>query len=448
MRRRHFLASLFQASAALGLGLGASSCAERGGGRKPHIVLIMCDDLGYGDVGFTGTTGYATPHIDRIAREGMTFDQCYSAAPVCSPTRVALMTARYPAREEVGLHEPLTSHPTGLSPEPPTLPRLLKDGGYRTALVGKWHLGTLPPFHPMEHGLDEFYGFLGAAADYHTKEDTEQHRVLFHDGRTPVTPEGYLTDLFSERAVRIITRHAAEHDDQPLFLSLQYNAPHWPWQAPEDVVRPDTLDWRGGGTPARFAAMMTSLDEGIGRVLDALELAGMADDTLLVFTSDNGGERFSHMGPLSHAKMTVGEGGIRVATAARWPARIAAGTRSDQVAVTMDWSVTFAALAGTAFTRPVDGIDLLPTLIAAAPPQPRTLFWRVTQRRRQKAVRHGDLKYVVNEDGEFLYDLGADVAERRDLRFERSADAVELKRILETWEAEVLPPVALDPRLR
>lgn len=448
MDRRHFLESLASASAALGLGLGPSACAARRTASKPHIVLIMCDDLGYGDVGFTGATAYATPHIDRIAREGMILDQSYSAAPVCSPTRVALMTARYPAREAVGLQEPLTSHRIGLAPEPATLPRLLKDGGYRTALVGKWHLGTEPPFHPLEHGFDEFFGFLGAAADYHTKIDTEFGTALFHDGRTPVVPDGYLTDVLTDRATRIIATHGEAHGAQPLFLSLQYNAPHWPWETPDDPARPDTLDWRGGGTPERFAAMMRSVDDGVGRVLAALDSAGMTEDTLLVFTSDNGGERFSHMGPFSHAKMTVGEGGVRVATAARWPARIRAGTRSAQVAVTMDWTITFTTLAGTAFSRPVDGIDLLPTLAATTAPLPRTLFWRVTQRRQQKAVRDGDLKYVVNEQGAFLFDLATDIGETNDLTAARPADVEVLRAKLEAWEREVLPPAPLDPRRR
>jgi arylsulfatase A-like enzyme len=403
----------------------------------------MCDDLGYGDVGFTGATAYATPHIDRIAREGLVLDQAYSSAPVCSPTRVALMTGRYPAREPAGLHEPLTTHPIGLPASPATLPRLLKDAGYRTALVGKWHLGTEPAYHPLEHGFDEFYGFLGAAVDYHSKSDTEFRLPLFQDGRTPVVPEGYLTDLLADRAARVIQAGG----DAPLFLSLQFNAPHWPWQGPTDIALPDPADLRGGGSPERFAAIMTSLDAGVGRVLAALDAAGMTRDTLLVFTSDNGGERFSHMGPFSHAKMTVGEGGIRVATAVRWPARLAAGSRSAQVTATIDWPVTFAAVAGTTFARTVDGIDIAPALDGAAP-IPRTLFWRVTQRRQQKAVRQGDLKYVENEEGAFLYDLASDVGERRDLARARPDDLGRLRGLLEAWEREVLPPAPLEARFR
>ncbi|HQX82255.1 MAG TPA: sulfatase-like hydrolase/transferase, partial [Vicinamibacterales bacterium] len=152
--RREFLQSALAASTLLAAGGALAGCGWRRGGRRPHIILVMCDDLGYGDVGFTGATAYTTPHIDRIAREGLVLRQAYSAAPVCSPTRVALMTGRYPARDPAGLHEPLTTHPIGLTPSPTTLPRLLRDAGYRTALVGKWHLGTAPDYHPLEHGFD------------------------------------------------------------------------------------------------------------------------------------------------------------------------------------------------------------------------------------------------------------------------------------------------------
>ncbi len=441
--RREFLQSALAASTLLAAGGALAGCGWRRGGRRPHIILVMCDDLGYGDVGFTGATAYTTPHIDRIAREGMVLRQAYSAAPVCSPTRVALMTGRYPARDPAGLHEPLTTHPIGLTPSPTTLPRLLRDAGYRTALVGKWHLGTAPDYHPLEHGFDEFYGFLGAGGDYFTKEDSEYGRPLFFDNREPVTTDGYMTDLLTARAEKII----ATRSEAPLFLSLQYNAPHWPWQGPADHRRPSVDDWKAGGSPEVFAAMMRSLDDGVGRVLAALDAAGMSNDTLLVFTSDNGGERFSHMGPFSHAKMTVGEGGLRVATAVRWPARIAAASHSDQVAVTMDWTATFAALAAAPALRPLDGISLLPAL-GGAPSIPRTLFWRVTQRRQQKAVRHGDLKYVENEEGAHLFDLAADPGERTNLIGANADAATDLRGRLATWESQMLPPVPLEERYR
>ena len=444
MRRRDFVARLagLASTAALPLWLSARGRSLRLTAR-PHIVLIMCDDLGFGDVGFTGATAYATPHIDRIASDGMVLAESYSSAPVCSPTRVALMTGRYAQRETCGLHEPLTTHPIGLSPSPATLPRLLNDVGYHTALVGKWHLGSMPAFHPQRHGFDEFYGFLGAAADFVSWKDTEHNAVLFHDGETVVEPSGYMTDALTTRAVHVIEATR----DQPLFLSLQYNAPHWPWQAPGDPAYPDSMRASAGGSPDTFAGMMRSLDNGVGRVLASLDASGMTRDTLLVFTSDNGGERFSHMGPFSHAKMTVGEGGIRVATAVRWPARVAAGTRSAQVCTTTDLTATFLALAGSESPRPLDGIDLTPALLGGAPLS-RELFWRVTQRRQQKAVRRGDLKYVANEAGQFLYDLSDDPGETRDLSAARSADFKLLRASLNAWEQEMLPPAPLEAQYR
>jgi arylsulfatase A-like enzyme len=441
--RRSFVGGLAGAAAALALPAGLASCARPLRAARPNIVLIMCDDLGYGDVGFTGATAYATPHIDRIAHEGAVLRQAYSAAPVCSPTRVALMTGRYPAREEVGLHEPLTRHPTGLPAEPPTLPRLLKNAGYDTALVGKWHLGVAPEYHPLRHGFDEFYGFLGAAADYVSMRDTEYRETLFHDGETPVQPEGYLTDVLTARAERIVGAERA----RPLFLSLQYNAPHWPWQAPGDPAHADTLDFKSGGSPGTYAAMMRSLDDGVGRVLAALEAREIARETLLIFTSDNGGERFSHMGPFSHAKMSVGEGGIRVATAVRWPEVIPAGTVSDQVAITMDWTATLLSLAGSTSPRPLDGIDLLPALFSRTT-RARELCWRVSQRRQQKAIRSGDLKLVVDEAGEHLHDLVADPGEREDLLARMPVEAARLREALAAWEGEMLPPAPLEDRFR
>ncbi len=246
MDRRRFLHSLAGAAAVAALPSCRTS-AGAGLGRRhlPNVLLIMSDDLGYGDLGVTGRTDYRTPVLDQLAREGVQLTQAYSAAPVCTPTRVALLTGRFPARTRAGLYEPLTTNPDGLDADPPTLGWLMKDAGYETALVGKWHLGTLPQFHPLRHGWDEFYGFLGAAADYTSHLDTEFLQSLFQDGTAPVRTDGYLTDLFTDRAMRIVSRDRS----RPLFLNLQYNAPHWPWQAPGDPPYPDSLRWSRGGSP-------------------------------------------------------------------------------------------------------------------------------------------------------------------------------------------------------
>jgi arylsulfatase A-like enzyme len=445
MDRRRFVQSLAGAAVLAAVpGCGATPAARPGPRRRPNVLLIMADDLGYGDLGVTGRTDYSTPVLDRLARDGVLLTQAYSAAPVCTPTRVALLTGRYPARSHAGLFEPLTTHPDGLEPDPPTLGRLMRDAGYETALVGKWHLGTLPRFHPLRHGFDEFYGFLGAAADYTSHLDTEALESLFQDGTEPVRTEGYLTDLFTERAVRIVSRARSK----PLFLNLQYNAPHWPWQAPGDPPYPDSLRWRGGGSPQTFARMMASMDAGIGRVLDALRSAGMEGDTLVIFTSDNGGERFSHMGPFSHGKMTLYEGGIRVAAMARWPGVIPAGIQTSHVAVTMDWTATLLALAGAQppAGAPLDGVDLMPALRGARiRARERDLYWRIFQRRRQKAMRSGNWKYLQTEEGEFLFDLASDIGETRDRKADRPDVFAQLTARYTAWEREVLPPLALDP---
>lgn len=410
----------------------------------PNLLFIMADDLGFADLSIYGRTDYQTPVLDHLAREGVRLTQAYSAAPVCTPTRVALMTGQYPARHEAGLHEPLTTHPTGLPAELPTLPRLLKNAGYQTALVGKWHLGLGRRYHPLRHGFDEFYGHLGAAIDYATGLGTEQLKHDWYDGTDRIEFRGYATDLITERAVRIVSRRR----ERPFFLSLQYNAPHWPWQAPGDPPYPDSLRWRRGGSPETYARMMRSLDDGIGSVLQALRDAGVEQNTVVIFTSDNGGEMYSDMGPFDGQKMSLSEGGIRVSAFARWPGVIPADTTTDQVAVTMDWAATLLAIGGAkpdaAF--PLDGIDLRPQLTGASPSVSRDLFWRITQRRRHRAMRSGDWKYLATEEGEFLFDLASDLGEHVDRSSEAPAEFARLKSLYAEWESEVLPPIPLDPR--
>ena len=426
-------------------GIAAAAALPRLAPRAaPNVILIVADDLGYADLGITGRGDYRTPVIDQLARDGALLTQAYSSAPVCTPSRVALMTGRYPARYTAGLYEPLTTQRIGLEPHPATLPRLLKRAGYETALVGKWHLGLLPRFHPLRHGFDEFFGFLGPAADYASHVDSETRTSAnFQDGERPVRVDGYLTDLLTERAVRIVRRARR----RPFFLSLQYNAPHWPWQAPGDPPYPDSVRHSAGGSPATFARMVERMDEGVGRVLAALHERGLERDTLVVFTSDNGGERFSHMGPYSEGKMRLWEGGIRVAAAARWPGVIAAGSRCDQPCATFDLTATVAALAGAhaGASAPFDGMDLMPAL-RGAPSRERDLFWRVTQRRRQKALRSGSWKYLVTEkEGALLFDLAADPGERRDLKGEHPELLAALERKYAAWERQMLAPIPLVP---
>lgn len=443
--RREFVRRIAAAGAAASCAPVLTSCAAAPVSTGPNLVLIMADDLGYGDIGAFGRRDGRTPALDRLADEGVRLSQAYAAAPVCSPTRVALMTGRYPARVEAGLYEPLTTQPTGLATGPPTLPRRLKDAGYDTALVGKWHLGLRRAYHPLRHGFDEFYGHLGAAIDYASGLGTEHLEHDFFDGRRAVRVEGYATDLLTARAVDFVSRARTA----PFFLNLQYNAPHWPWQAPGDPPLPDSLRWVGGGSPATFARMVGRLDDGVAQVLDAIRRRGIENDTLVIFTSDNGGERFSDMGGLRHGKMTLWEGGIRVPAMARWPGVIPAGTETAQVATTMDWTATLLAAAGASPESdvPPDGIDVLPQLRGASPVA-RELVWRIHQRSQQQAVRSGDWKLLRTEEGEFLFDVAADPGEARDLRAAEPAIFARLLSAYEAWADEMLPPIPLDPRFK
>jgi arylsulfatase A-like enzyme len=401
---------------------------------KPNIVFIMADDLGYADLSIYGRTDYQTPNIDALAHQGVLFTQAYSASPVCSPTRVGFMTGRFPWRHPVGLLEPLgLEHETfGISSSDRTVPRILRDAGYETALIGKWHLGTAEDFHPFESGFDEFYGFLDSYHDY-TGHFGEGSVSRFHDGRELVTEEGYLTELFTERAVEFISRER----DRPFFLSLQYNAPHWPWQAPGDPPNPETSE---GGSPETYRLMVESLDQGVGRVLAAIETQGLAKETLVVFTSDNGGERYSDMGPLKGAKFTLWEGGIRVPALAAWPGVIPEGTRTNQVASTMDWSATFLSLAERdPSMENFDGIDLIPIAVGREPEADRTLLWRWDSEH-LAALRAGKWKYLIAHDEAFLFDLSVDVGEELNLKDRYPAELARMQELFVELNSQMLPP--------
>src|SRR3954469_3267297 len=299
--RREFIGSAV-ATTALGTSAGSAGAAPAA---RQNVLFILADDLGYGDLSCYGRPDYKTPVLDAFAKQGIKFMSAYAAAPVCTPTRCAYITGRYPQRLPVGLEEPLKSssaEDVGLPPNHPTIASLLKGKGYETSLVGKWHLGWKPEFGPNRHGFDEFFGILSGAADYFTHRSADGRTGPRSAGGspdlwenpTPVERVGYLTDLLSDRAVEIIGRPRTK----PFFLSLQYNAPHSPWEGPEDAAFGHTEHGRGpmieGGSPKIYASMMKSMDAGIGRVLDALARAKLEQDTLVIFTSDNGGERYSY----------------------------------------------------------------------------------------------------------------------------------------------------------
>jgi arylsulfatase A-like enzyme len=443
--RREFLGTAVATTAIAGGSRGASAAPAR----RPNVLFILADDMGYGDLSCYGRPDYKTPVLDGLAKQGIKFTDNYAAAPVCTPTRCAYITGRYPQRLPVGLEEPLkASSPddVGLPPGHPTVASLLKGNGYDTSLVGKWHLGWKPEFGPNRHGFDEFFGILSGAADYFTHKASDGHGGARGPGGapdlwadlTPIERTGYLTDLLSDKAVEIIGRPRTK----PLFLSLQYNAPHSPWEGPEDAAIGHTEHGPGpmveGGSPKIYASMMKSMDAGIGRVLEALQRAGLERDTLVIFTSDNGGERYSYNWPFSFQKMYLFEGGTRVPAIARWPGTIPAGQVTDQAAITMDWTATILAVTGTAPdpAYPLDGENLMPVCTGERAVHDRALFWRITG---FDAARVGRWKYLKDEDGEHLFDLSTDPGEKADRRGRDAATFDRIKLQYLAWSAQMLP---------
>ena len=443
---------------ALALTLAPAAQAQRvvQATRPPNIVLILMDDLGYGDLGSYGVADAKTPHIDRLAREGVKLTDFYANGPSCSPTRTAFMMGRY--QQRYGIEWPLGSQPDdstrGLLPAETSLPRLLKSAGYATGLLGKWHLGRKPQFYPGRHGFDEFWGFLGGAVDYYTKVDALGRHDLFHND-TAARDSGYLTDEITTRAQSFIESHRTA----PFFLEVAYNSTHWPFQPPvlaerhrvrrDEVRAAPNLEQRVAvlreGTRADYVAMLESADRGVGAILTTLDRLNLSRNTLVIFTSDNGGEWLSRNAPLFHRKFTLWEGGIRVPALIRWPGRVPAGIVSRQVGITMDLTASILSAAGV--TPPpshaAEGIDLIP-LLAGRRTIERTLFWRTAAAGRlQRAVRRGRWKYLrdagttTGGGHEFLFDLQADVGERRDLTATHATMLPEFRKLLAAWEAGV-----------
>jgi arylsulfatase A-like enzyme len=411
--------------------------------RRPNILFILADDLGYADLSCYGRRDYQTPVLDELAGEGLRFTQAYANSPVCSPTRVALATGRYQYRLDAGLEEPIAGPNAagvlpGLSPALPTLPSLMREAGYRTALIGKWHLGALPNYSPLKSGYDSFFGISGGGADYVSHASVRGPPDLY-DGERLTQANGYLTDLLSDKAVEYVRdarRHAA-----PFMLSLHYTAPHWPWQAPGDASVPQERArfHLEGGSLDVYARMVRAMDAGIGRVLAALRAARLDRSTLIVFTSDNGGERFSDNWPFAGQKMDLLEGGIRVPQIVRWKGEVPAGVVTDQVMISMDWMPTLLALGGGAgdTQHPADGVDLSAQLRGARQVAPRILHWRMTHRN-QAAIRAGDWKYLRIGSAEFLFDLAGDVRERANRRKDEPARFAALKSQWDSWNAQML----------
>jgi arylsulfatase A-like enzyme len=409
--------------------------------RKPNVVLIMTDDVGYGDFGSYGAPDVKTPNVDRLAKEGVRFTDFYANGPVCTPTRTGLITGRY--QQRVGLEWALSVSPEdrqrGLPVTGRSLPQLLKANGYSTALIGKWHLGERPEMRPNAHGFDYFYGFLGGASRYFRSP-------LLYENDTPVKNDEYLTDTFTRQSVEFIGRNAG----RPFFLEVAYNAAHWPFQSPhhepEAFPRNRPLFQPPGDStnPTRkdYVAMLERADEGIGHILAALDRHGLTQNTLVIFTNDNGGEWLSRNAPLFHRKGTLWEGGIRVPAIIRWPGHVPRGKTTSQVGITMDLTATILAATNTPTPEDarLEGINLLPVIQDGAHPQERTLFWRFFTRgggRQQRAVRHGNWKLLADGAAVMLFDLSTDIGERNDLAMTRQDLVIQLRDRFVEWQKDV-----------
>jgi arylsulfatase A-like enzyme len=436
--RREFIAGTIGTAAVV------SSLAQRpvASATRPNILFILADDLGWADLSCYGRPDYQTPNLDRLAQQGIKFTNAYSAAPVCTPTRVGFYTGRYPARLPVGLNEPLTQRSqmgdrlktAGIPHDHPTVSSLIKGRGYDTALVGKWHVGYLPYFSPLKIGFDEFYGNMSGAVDHFTHKDMTGELDFFED-EVPAERVGYVTDLLTERAIGYIKRPRKN----PFYLSLHYTSPHWPWEGPHDVEISRKLKggyggFTSGGSLKIYGEMMRSLDAGIGKVLDVLRTAGLEKNTLVIFTSDNGGERFSYNWPFRGEKFDVYEGGVRVPAIVRWPGVTRVRTVSDQPVITMDWTATMIAAAGGKPdpNYPLDGEDVTEVLRSKRPLFDRTFYWRTYK---QGGMRNGKWKYVREGKDEYLYDLSIDEHEQADFKGSDPAMLAGLHEKFAAWES-------------
>lgn len=443
--------SLVGASVSLSAGAMSSSPADP----PPNIILILADDLGYADLSCYGGTRMETPNIDRLAAEGVRFTDFHSNGPMCSPTRAALLTGRY--QQRVGIERALGAHDSGFPDGTVTIAERLQDAGYKTAIFGKWHLGTTPESNPVHHGFDQFNGHMYGAGDYIAHINRIGERDWWRDTELK-NEEGYSTTLHTEHTVDFIEKNK----DRPFFVYLSHSAIHFPWMGPQDEAyrnlgqdyrpwTPDTPPMLSKLGPHENAypvitQMLKELDESTGEVLDTLERLGLDENTIVLFTSDNGGYRdykgthageLSNNGPFRGQKMDVYEGGHRVPAMVRWPSKIKADGVISQTVLTMDLYPTILNFAGLpAQDQPaLDGMDIRSLLQSGSLLPERTLFWRMGEK---KAVRQNSWKLVRDETGNFeLYDLNKDPAEQSNIALDFPDRVRSMREALSEWEQDV-----------
>jgi arylsulfatase A-like enzyme len=414
--------------------------AEIAGASRPNILLIVADDVGYGDIGFQGCQDIPTPHIDSIASSGVRFTNGYVSAPVCSPSRAGLLTARYQQRFghefNPGPKQPDDLAEGALPLGERTIADAMKEAGYSTAAVGKWHLGNSKPFRPLERGFDYYYGFLGANHPYIPEPGAAP--IFWND--TKVKMPARLTQTFGDEAAGFIKRQT----DKPFFLYLAFSAAHTPLQPHKEHL----AKFSAIADPKRraYAALVSEMDDAVGKVLDAIRSSGKESSTLVIFYSDNGGPQESNgsrNAPLRGDKITLWEGGIRVPMAVKWNRAIPAGSVYRRPVSSLDLAATAAAAAGAKLgdaDRPIDGVNLLPYLAGrndAAPHE--ALYWRFGT---QHAVRQGDWKLLQFENQPArLYDLEADIGEKEDLAAKHPEIVDQLHALYVGWDAQLVDPL-------
>jgi arylsulfatase A-like enzyme len=445
MNRRTFLQ---RAAAASGLRPLA------GADRRPNVIVILADDLGYADLGFTGCKDIPTPHIDRLAGSGVRFSNACVSHPFCSPTRAGLMTGRYQHRfghENNPIYDP-HDEVAGMMTSEISIADVLSGAGYVTGQVGKWHLGAAPKFHPLRRGFQEQFGFIGGGHDYFKAEldnpRAREYLIPLERNGKPVAETRYLTEAFSREAEAFVRRHARD----PFFLYLAYNSPHTPLQVPPKYL--ERVRSIGDETRRSYAAMICAMDDGIGRLMGALAELKLEQDTLLFFLSDNGGPTsvtHSDNRPFRGQKGQVYEGGIHVPFVVRWRGRLGEGQTYGSPVISLDIFPTAAAAAGAHLPqdRPIDGANLLPHVTGKGSPPPHDLlFWRTAggpQNGPQYAVRQGNLKLVHIEGRTELYDLEADIGESRDLADARTDIVRRLETAQKRWNSQMIAPRFSSP---
>jgi arylsulfatase A-like enzyme len=385
-----------------------------------HVVLIVFDYMGYGDIEPFGRSEIRTPVIRQMAEQGIRYTDCYAPAPICVPSRAAMLTGRYP--RHLGIERNINPGEPGLPVSEKTVARYFKDAGFSTALYGKWHLGYEASDSPYAHGFDDFIGFHHWNIDYYSHNTREGRPGLYHNDKV-IAREGYSSDIFTDEAVAFIARSGGS----PFFLYVAYNAGLPPYSPPGRENDKASFDLWHNGTRADYAAMVEHLDKCVGRILAALEDQGLAEDAVVLLTYDHGGAELATKGPFFHGFGTLWEGGIRVPAILRWPAGLAArgiapGTVSADPAILMDATSTLLAVAGLEPDQVMDGHDLLSTSAEASE---RCLYWQIDlpsahenwRARAQRAVRRGKWKYLWDGGFEFLYDLDSDPGERENLGY-------------------------------